>query len=548
MLHDHNAKPASDPLVSLDQVCELLAAHPDFRIIPVSQSANFSRRPSFLGRLIKEIRLRRFGAEFAGTLTLLHFEAHRPEPGKLVLDLAWHTTEIPAGWSVFIHFLDGRGEMRFQGDYPLEGEVPDRLGFVYSRRSVDIPSEVAPGDYRVRLGVWSPNENQHVSLTRFRGCNREPPGWCHNAVLLSTITLQWSLMLPSTLPSHSFNPKRLNPGFNNWLGHLPFARDLIGSLRPATLVELGTHYGESYFGMCQSILESGIRCTCYAVDTWKGDEHAGLYGEEVFEDVKAYNDRNYSSFSNLLRMTFDEAIGRFENDSIDLLHIDGLHTYAAVAHDFRGWFPKLRPGGVLLLHDVEVRNEFEVWRLWTELQAEFPTFTFRHHSGLGVLRKPGPPSNSGDLFSELVRADEGRKEMVRGYYAECAMWLVRLVDVTSRAQHTQDSLDEMEQRWKDASTRLQEQSSLAAHYKNLLEEKTSLAAHLKNLLQEKTSEAAHYKNLLGEKAYEAGQFKGLLEETRHQLADAENVLTAKSEEIDDLQRRVPKIALDPHHT
>src|SRR5258708_19716455 len=98
-------------------------------------------------------------------------------------------------------------------------------------------------------------------------------------------------------------------------------------------------------------------------------------------------------------MTFDEGVGQFEDNSIDLLHIDGLHTYAAVAHDFRGWFPKLRPGGVLLLHDVEVLNEFEVWRLWTELQPEFPTFTFRHHSRLCVLLNPMSPSNSGHFFS-----------------------------------------------------------------------------------------------------------------------------------------------------
>src|SRR6266849_1176473 len=113
-------------------------------------------------------------------------------------------------------------------------------------------------------------------------------------------------MLPSNLSSHSFHPKRRVP-VNNWLGHLPFARDLIGSLRPSTLVELGTHYGESYFGFCQSLVESGVQCTCYAVDTWKGDEHSGFYGEGVFADVNEYNRRNYASFSHLLRMTFDEA-------------------------------------------------------------------------------------------------------------------------------------------------------------------------------------------------------------------------------------------------
>jgi hypothetical protein len=217
-------------------------------------------------------------------------------------------------------------------------------------------------------------------------------------------------MLPVNLPSHSFHPRRLNPGFNNWLGHLPFARDLIGSLRPSVLVELGTHYGESYFGLCQSVIESGVNCTCYAVDTWKGDEHSGLYGEEVFSDVCAYNQRHYASFSNLLRMTFDDAVARFEDESLDLLHVDGLHTYAAVEHDVHNWFSKLRPGGTLLLHDVDMRrNGFEVWRLWEELQGSYSTFTFNHHSGLGVLRKPGGTWEGDDLLTELLQADAEKR-------------------------------------------------------------------------------------------------------------------------------------------
>jgi hypothetical protein len=270
-------------------------------------------------------------------------------------------------------------------------------------------------------------------------------------------------MLPSSLPSHAFNPKRLNPGFYNWLGHLPFAHDLLRSLRPATLVELGTHYGESYFGFCQSLVESGIHCTCYAVDTWKGDEHAGFYGEEVFEDVTAYNDRNYSSFSNLLRMTFDEAVGQFTDETIDFLHIDGLHTYAAVEHDFRLWFPKLRPGGVLLLHDVDAGNGFEVCRLWEELQAAFPTFTFQHHSGLGVLRKPGASVNPEDLLSELMQADEGLKELVRRYYADCAKWLVRLAEETARTRDLQELLAETSRKLRDAETCVAELSARSQH-------------------------------------------------------------------------------------
>jgi len=358
-------------------------------------------------------------------------------------------------------------------------------------------------------------------------------------------------MLPIDLPSHSFNPKRLNPGFNNWLGHLPFARDLIASCRPSRLVELGTHYGESYFGFCQSVVESGIQCACYAVDTWKGDEHSGLYGEEVFADVSAYNQNHYASFSNLLRMTFDDAVAHFEDGSLDLLHIDGLHTYNAVAHDVQNWFSKIRPGGILLLHDVAVKeNAFEVWRLWEELQVKFPAFTFHHHSGLGVLRKPGSSAECDDLLAEILQASQEKQAEVRRYYVACAKSLARLAEDGARYRTLQELLAETERRFADADTRLKEKTAEAAHYWNLqnelaqklvdastrLNERTSEAQHYKNVLREKTSEAQHYMNLLQEKTSEAQHYTNLLREKSSEAQHYKNVVQEKTLEAEHLNR------------
>lgn len=181
----------------------------------------------------------------------------------------------------------------------------------------------------------------------------------------------------------SMAPRQVLP--SAWIGHLPFAFWAVEEARPRILVELGSHNGTSYLGFCQAVARCGFETKCFAVDTWQGDEHSGFYGDEVFD---ALNGRNaqYSGFSQLMRMTFDEALAYFADGSVDLLHIDGLHTYEAVKHDFESWLPKLSERAVVLFHDTMVRERnFGVWKLWAEVRGQYPGFEFQHTHGLGVL-------------------------------------------------------------------------------------------------------------------------------------------------------------------
>jgi Methyltransferase domain len=171
-----------------------------------------------------------------------------------------------------------------------------------------------------------------------------------------------------------------------WLGHVPFAMLVVDLLRPRLLVELGTHYGVSYCAFCQAVKELGLPTRCYAVDTWQGDAHVGAYGPEVLADLKAHHDPLYGSFSRLVQSDFEKALGKFADRSVDLLHIDGCHTYEAVKRDFEGWLPKMSDRGVILFHDINVREyDFGVWRLWDEVKRDYPHAEFTHTHGLGVL-------------------------------------------------------------------------------------------------------------------------------------------------------------------
>jgi hypothetical protein len=120
-----------------------------------------------------------------------------------------------------------------------------------------------------------------------------------------------------------------------------------------------------------------------------------------------------------MRMLFNEAVGHFEDETIDLLHIDGLHTYEAVQEDFNNWYSKVSPGGIILFHDIEARqSDFGVWRFWAELEAEHETFAFKHGFGLGVLRKPGgeQATTSHPLLDLLFNGSERERHRLRQLY------------------------------------------------------------------------------------------------------------------------------------
>lgn len=189
----------------------------------------------------------------------------------------------------------------------------------------------------------------------------------------------------------------------DWIGHIPFVFFLIEKMRPAVAVELGVFYGDSFSAMCQAAKKAGTGTRLIGIDSWEGDIHTGKYTEEVYQNLKAHHDGHYPGISELMRCYFDDALAAFEEESVDLLHIDGMHTYDAVSHDLETWLPKVKPGGLVLFHDINVRDqdEFGVWKRWEEIEPDYPErHGFSHCNGLGVIRKPG--GAAGDLPEVLT--------------------------------------------------------------------------------------------------------------------------------------------------
>ena len=98
-----------------------------------------------------------------------------------------------------------------------------------------------------------------------------------------------------------------------------------------------------------------------------------------------------------------------EGGSVDVLFVDGDHTYDGISRDVAHWFPALRDGGIVLFHDARHVEPGRAWnrppdgattgvvRLMEELRPrrdleEMPApgtlVQFRYRSGSGAVQHP----------------------------------------------------------------------------------------------------------------------------------------------------------------
>jgi hypothetical protein len=158
-----------------------------------------------------------------------------------------------------------------------------------------------------------------------------------------------------------------------WRGLENRFQDLLEPVDPIrTIVEIGVEYGYSLFSFAIALPQA----TVVGIDPYQ-DELVGLDEDAVgrlrassllgSKEAEAWVRRFISQFPRviLLRGTSVEMARRWIGQ-VDVIHIDGIHTYDDVSRDFRLWEPHLRPGGCVLFHDTRLFAD-GVGRLFREL-------------------------------------------------------------------------------------------------------------------------------------------------------------------------------------
>lgn len=175
--------------------------------------------------------------------------------------------------------------------------------------------------------------------------------------------------------------------------------DLIQGMDLKTVVEIGTAKGGVFYALCQS---ATAKAKVVSIDL-PGGAFGGGYSEE---DLERYN--SFGKEKQILSFIRDdshkpevkkELEKLLKKDSIDLLFIDGDHTYEGVKKDFEMYAPLVKEGGLIAFHDICFHPHFpdcRVDKFWNEIKSQFEHWEYIDPQddtwgGIGVVRnKPLP--------------------------------------------------------------------------------------------------------------------------------------------------------------
>ena len=321
-----------------------------------------------------------------------------------------------------------------------------------------------------------------------------------------------------------YDADQLNPKlkFAYWEGHRDFAYDLLQFVRPERLVELGSQYGCSLFTFCQAVRDFKLDTEINAVDMWSGDIGAEITGEEVYALVQKTAATYYPEVNlHLFQMCFDDARPNFADNSIDILHIDGGHTFEDVEHDFTTWLPKLKENGIVLFHDVYSPIDQGSCDHWEKTKKEYDCyFDFTHSCGLGILFPKGR------YWYDRLEAAGFFK-----YYKDLYFY-------RSKYKYTQERFDELKGLYEERYRAIEQQSKMIderdariATDEKLVAEKDAAIASQTKMIDERDARIAADEKLVAEKDAAIASQTKLIEERNATIESQNKLITERDERI-----------------
>jgi predicted O-methyltransferase YrrM len=170
---------------------------------------------------------------------------------------------------------------------------------------------------------------------------------------------------------------------------------LCRSMKPNVCVEIGSARGKSacYVGM--ALKENGVG-HLYAIDphtrtNWNDSESVDTY-EVMWRNVKKLGLQDVVT---MVRKTSSEMLKDW-SEKIDLIFIDGDHSYEGVKADWEGFRPFLKEFGLAVFHDTLwdlrpnpkwARSDMGVPKFVEELRQQgYPVLTIERDFGVSIVQ------------------------------------------------------------------------------------------------------------------------------------------------------------------
>lgn len=143
--------------------------------------------------------------------------------------------------------------------------------------------------------------------------------------------------------------------------------ELIHDTQPDLCVEVGVFGGASVYPMAKALSFNG-KGVIHGIDPWakqdcvqgfaEDDANALWWGSLDFEEIyinflNMLNFYDIASYTRVLRMNSETAVNLFDDQSIDILHIDGNHSAEVSLIDVKQFHPKLKTGAYLWFDDAD---------------------------------------------------------------------------------------------------------------------------------------------------------------------------------------------------
>jgi predicted O-methyltransferase YrrM len=130
-----------------------------------------------------------------------------------------------------------------------------------------------------------------------------------------------------------------------------------------TIAEIGSWKGRSTIALAKGLLDAGVAGTVYAIDPHIVRPEIPDQAEDRLPALQANLRRTGVADAVEIVHTFShDARPRFADGSIDVLFIDGDHSYAGVTQDIDDWVSALAPRAVVGFNDYQIPDVAQALR------------------------------------------------------------------------------------------------------------------------------------------------------------------------------------------